>query len=410
MIFVSKESSVMTQGPRKNPYRPGVGTRPLHIAGRDGPIGRFQAMLRAAPEQPANMRLTGLRGVGKTVLLDVFAERAEEQGWAAGFLELQPAHNTDDGAVEAISGLDGEVRERVSRTARLRAAAGKAAQRAGTLTVVWGDVAVSFAAGDAKQVELAKDLFETVDLAVGKGRDGLILLLDEAQVIRDERAPTGEHPLSLLISSVVGLQRREAPLGFVVCGLPTLTSNLLRARSYTERMFRGEEIDSLGHDEALTAFTKPLEGGPVAADSRVAEAVVEEVEGYPYFIQLWGSELWDAAQAAETDEITPELLEAARPEIHRRLDIDFYEPRVATLTPAEQDVLLATAECSYPPLVVSEMNEAVDKTPANINVLLGRLVEAGVLYRVRKAQYEYTAPQFREYLLRRLARDQVRAA
>jgi predicted transcriptional regulator of viral defense system len=98
------------------------------------------------------------------------------------------------------------------------------------------------------------------------------------------------------------------------------------------------------------------------------------------------------------------LLDAARPYIYQRLDLDFYEPRVSTLTPAEQDVLLATADCQYPPLVVSNLNDAISKSPANVNVLLGRLVQSGVLYRIRKGQYEYTAPKFGDYLLRRTDR------
>lgn len=239
-------------------------------------------------------------------------------------------------------------------------------------------------------------------MAVEKGRGGFVLLLDEAQVIRDETKRGGEHPLSLLISAVAALQRREVPLGLVLCGLPTLTGNLLRARSYTERMFRGEEIGSLGRDDARKAFAQPLEaGGEVAAESTLLDEVVDEVEGYPYFIQLWGAELWDAAEIGEVDQLTTRLLETVRPDIYRRLDLDFYDPRVETLTPAEQDVLLGTAFADYPPLVVSKLNDAINKTPANVNVLLGRLVDSGVLYRLRKGEYDYTAPRFRDYLLRR---------
>jgi len=249
--------------------------------------------------------------------------------------------------------------------------------------------------------DLAKELYELVELAVDKGRDGVVLLLDEAQAIRDERDRSGEHPLSLLISAVAALQRKELPLGLVLCGLPTLTGNLLKARSYTERMFRGEEIGRLAVDEATAAFVEPLRDRTISATQGMVDAVVGEVEGYPYFIQLWGAELWDAAAVADVAVLDERLLDAATQDIYRRLDIDFYEPRVATLTPAEQDVLLATADCPYPPLATLDLNEAVDKTPGNVNVLLGRLVEAGVLYRVRKGQYEYTAPKFREYLLRR---------
>jgi hypothetical protein len=177
----------------------------------------------------------------------------------------------------------------------------------------------------------------------------------------------------------------------------------LKARSYTERMFRGEEIGSLNRDDAQEAFAQPLAeaGGDLQAEGVLVDRVIDEVEGYPYFIQLWGAELWDAAEIGDVDRLTTRLLETVRPDIYRRLDLDFYNPRVETLTPAEQDVLLGTAFADYPPLVVSKLNDAINKTPANVNVLLGRLVDNGVLYRLRKGEYDYTAPRFRDYLLRR---------
>lgn len=395
----------MTPALGKNPFRPGVGIRPLHLAGRDPQMRRFRAMLRAAPEQPANMRLTGLRGVGKSVLLGEFEDIAKQNGWASALLELRPGHNTDESLVTAVAKTATQAKQQLSRVERLRRAVGKTARRAGTLGVGWGEFVLTYAPfTEQAQEDLSKALYEVVEMAVEKGRDGFVLLLDETQVIRDELKPTGQHPLSLLISSVVALQRQELPLGLVACGLPTLTGNLLRARSYTERMFRGEEIGRLATDEAAEAFVEPISEttADVLVSERLVEKVVAEVEGYPYFIQLWGAELWDAADAVETNRLDETLLEAARPEILRRLDLDFYEPRVATLTPAEQDVLLATADIDYPPLIVAQLNEAVDKTPANVNVLLGRLVENGVLYRLRKGQYEYTAPQFRDYLSRRV--------
>ena len=398
----------MTQALGKNPYRPGVGTRPLYLAGRDMPLRRFRSVLRAAPEQPANMRLTGLRGVGKTVLLGEFVRVGGDENWASASLELQPSHNTDDGLVGGITQALVVARRKLSAMERVRQAVGGAARHAGTLGIAWGDFTLTYQPfADTGREDLARALFETVEMAVEKGHNGFVLLLDEAQVVRDEHTRrTGEHPLSLLISSVVALQKAELPLGLVLCGLPTLTGNLLRARSYTERMFRGEEIGSLQPDEARAAFVQPPHeiDSPVQIDADLVETVIREVEGYPYFIQLWGAELWDAADSAGIVQLSNTLLDAARPFIYQRLDLDFYDPRVQTLTPAEQDVLLATADCEYPPLVVADLNEAISKTPANINVLLGRLVEAGVLYRIRKGQYEYTAPKFRDFLLRRTAK------
>ncbi|HLL91993.1 MAG TPA: ATP-binding protein [Solirubrobacteraceae bacterium] len=388
----------------KNPFRPGVGTKPLYLAGRDQSLRRFKSVLRAAPEQPANMRLTGLRGVGKTVLLGEFRAVAQELDWASAFLELQPGHNTDDAVSAALTATLRAVREEISRVERLKSAVGGATRKVGTLGIEWGEFRMTYEPGASPSREdLSRALFETVDSVVSHGRDGLMLLLDEVQVIRDETRASGQHPLSMLIAAVSSLQKAELPIGMVLCGLPTLTGNLLRARSYTERMFRGEEIGSLGPDDAKDALIRPLSGSGVVPEPGLVARVVEEVEGYPYFLQLWGAELWDAADAAEVDRFSEQLLVAARPEIYRRLDLDFYDPRVATLTPAEQDVLLASADCAYPPLAVADLNEAISKTPGNINVLLGRLVDGGVLYRVRKGQYEYTAPKFRDFLLRRVS-------
>lgn len=369
---------------------------------------RFGSMLRAAPEQPANMRLTGLRGVGKTVLLGEFQTIAEREGWAAATLELQPGHNGEEALVAGINALTKEAKERLSRVERIKSAVGTAAKHVGSLGLAWNEFKVTYdpIAGQERE-DITKALFEVVELAVQKGRTGFALLLDEAQVVRDENNASGDHPLSMFISSVAALQKRELPVGLVLCGLPTLTGNLLKARSYTERMFRGEEIASLNQSDAREALTQPLAdaGGEVSADAALVDAVVAEVEGYPYFIQLWGAELWDAAAIGGVDQLTLPLLEVAREDIYRRVDLDFYTPRVETLTPAEQDVLLGTAAADYPPLVVSKLNDAINKTPANINVLLGRLVEAGVLYRKRKGEYEYTAPRFRDYLVRRVKEE-----
>lgn len=370
-------------------------------------------MLRAAPEQPANMRLTGLRGVGKTVLLGEFQTIAENGGWASAVLEFQPGHNREDAMVAALAHVAQESKRRLSRVERIKSAVGSAARRAGTLGLGWNEFLLTYdPLVEQEREDITRALFEVVEMAVEKGRAGFVLLLDEGQVVRDETKRGGEHPLSLLISSIVALQRREIPLGLVLCGLPTLTGNLLKARSYTERMFRGEEIGRLDEADAREAFARPLSeaGGEVVAETDLVAQVVAEVEGYPYFIQLWGAELWDAAEIAGVDRLTMDLLQVVRQDIYRRLDLDFYNPRVETLTPAEQDVLLGTADAEYPPLVVSKLNDAINKTPANVNVLLGRLVDAGVLYRLRKGEYDYTAPRFRDYLLRRTVKSRKEAS
>ena len=131
--------------------------------------------------------------------------------------------------------------------------------------------------------------------------------------------------------------------------------------------------------------------------------MLDEVEGYPFFIQLWGAELWDAADDADVRVFTVDLLDSIESDIYARLDEEFYAGRIETLTPSEQDVLLSTARCPYPPLRTSDIRGRSAKSEGNVNVLMGRLTDQGVLYRVQKGVYEYTAPKFHQYLQRRVA-------
>jgi AAA ATPase domain len=393
----------MTPISGKNPYRPGVGTKPAYLAGREAALRRFEALLRGAPEQPANLRLTGLRGVGKTVLLAEYAEKARQAGWTVASLELTPRHLEEAALVQAVVAKAERLQHELSRAAKLRSLVGRAARAASRFGISYSDVKVALETEQQTQLDLGRTLFDTVAATLKSGRAGFLLLLDEAQTLRDERERGGEHPLSLLVATISAFQRLEppVPIGLVVAGLPTLRGNLLRARSYTERMFRGEEVGRLDAEAARAAFVEPLRDSGLSVSDELVAHVIDEVEGYPYFIQLWGAELWDAAFTAELTHLDHKLLRVARPDIYRRLDIDFYEPRISTLTPAEQDLLLGTERCPYPPIRSEDLVTHVDKTPGNINVLLGRLVEAGVLYRLRKGEYEYTAPKFRQYLRRR---------
>jgi len=422
----------MTPMPGGNPYRPGVGTQPRYFAGRERELRRFRSALGGAPEIPANVRLTGLRGVGKTVLLSRFSEVARDAGWEPAVLELEPRHEREPELLTVLTTALRSLEQRVSRGARTRQRltgewpepaeavlatpveavacdrhemlAG-AAKAVGQLALVIEGVSVRVdpSVSDAAP-ELSKALLGVVRTTVDSGRRGVVILLDEAQVLRDDRRASGSRSLSMLLAAVVALQRAEVPLALVLCGLPTLTNNLLAARTYSERMFRGEHIGRLDDDEARAAFTQPLDGTGVSVDERLIGAVLDAVEGYPYFIQLWGAELWDAADAADVQHLSTELLQVVESDVYRRLDLDFYEPRLSSLTPAEQDVMIASGTCPYPPLVVADLHRRSEKTAANVNVLLGRLVEAGVLYRVRKGQYEYTAPRFSEFLQRRSER------
>lgn len=395
---------------QKNPYRPGAAVSPLHLAGRQKEIRRFENTLGAAPELPANVKMTGLRGVGKSVLLKEFERRAaEDLGWLTSRVQIEPSHNQDDTLTRVVRNATQKAISSASRTALVKSkVAGAVSAARGLIKVSYNDIDFSLGgSGEPGVAPVAKALYEAAETADATGHEGYVLMLDEAQILRDDKEASGEHPLSLLVAAVNTLQEQELPIALVLCGLPTLKANLLKARTYSERMCRGEEIarlDGPPANDAAEAFVKPLDGTGMTATDGLVERVVEECEGYPYFIQLWGAELWDAAIAAGLTELTEALLDQVEPDIYQRLDNDFYETRVESLTPAEQDILMATAECHYPPLKTSDLRTKSKKTDANVNVLMGRLDSAGVIYRVQKGTYEYTAPKFHGYLQRRAKR------
>jgi len=396
----------MTARPEKNPYRPGAATPPLYLAGREPQLAQFPKVLRGAPEIPANMRLTGLRGVGKSVLLKEFEALSVAEGWAVVRHQLEPRHNTEETVSQLLAGSLESAKQRMSRARRLKAGVANAVEVGRRLmSVQYEDVTFTMGGSSAVELDLSRNLYDVVEAALDTGHEGFALLLDEAQVIRDDTGRGGEHPLSMLVAAVNALQEAGLPLALVMCGLPTLRANLQRARTYSERMFRGANIAELTGNPgpARDAFVEPLSGTSVSADERLIARVLDEVEGYPFFIQLWGAELWEAASDAGLKQFTEPLLDSIEVDIYRRLDEEFYAGRVETLTPSEQDLLVSTAFCPYPPLRTSDIRGRTNKSDGNVNVLMGRLTEQGVLYRVQKGTYEYTAPKFHQYLKRRVA-------
>lgn len=397
----------MSAQPKKNPYRPGAATPPRYLAGREPQMSRFKKILLGAPEIPANLRITGLRGVGKSVLLKELESIAKEDGWAVVRHQIEPRHNTEDSLAELLKNASEAAQRRMSRTRMVKAQISDAIEAGrNVLAVTIEDVTFSLAGASDAETELVESLYDAVEAAVKTGHAGFAILLDEAQVIRDDLDRQGEHPLSMLVAAINALQEAELPISLVLCGLPTLRANLQKARTYSERMFKGENIGELEGNPgpARDAFAEPLKDTGVTADDDLIARVLDEVEGYPFFIQLWGAELWDAAQDAGLDRFTTALLEAIEPDIYRRLDEEFYVGRIETLTPSEQDLLIATAGCEYPPLKTADIRNRSEKSDGNINVLMGRLTEQGVLYRIQKGQYAYTAPKFHEYLQRRIVK------
>ena len=394
-----------------NPFRPGMGLDPPYLADRTAQLARFDQYLAGFPSFPRNVRLTGLRGVGKTVLLQHYASAAEDRGWVV--VRRECSEHLQDESTFALALVEDCRRavEHSSRTGALRRRSGTAARRVldllGSLTISLEGVtlAVKPPTVAASQPALLEDrLYQALELACEGAaearRPGVLLSYDEAHVLSDTPRRR-QFPLGLFLASVARAQRSGLPVMFVACGLPTLTDNLARAKSYSERMFQAEHLDALRPPEGALAFTRPLEAGGRRADDDVTAAVLKDTGGYPFHIQFFGALLWDAVPAAET--ITVRHFGRQRDTILRALDHAFFEARVARTSAVERRVLQAVATEGEGATLQSVMRR-LNLPNRRVQPLIARLETKGLLYRPERARLAFTVPLFGDYL-RRNAED-----
>lgn len=395
----------MTAG---NPYRPGMGTVPLYLADREGQLRRFGECLRDFPGLPHNLRVTGLRGVGKTVLLGEYAQRAHESGWLTVGHECE---DTEADGVTALRHLRRLIAESVNRLSpgkrRLTAimdAINRTRELAGSLTLTYGDLGIEM--GEAiepgyrdleERVSTAWDLLAAV--AERSRAAGIVFLLDEFQVWCD-RPARNEFPVLLLVRSIARLQRRREgahPIMLVLGGLDSLVDHLADAQSYTERMFDAEVLGNLSVAAAKQAFVRPAEMVGTTVEDPLADLIAEVSGGYPYFLQFIGARLWRAAGAGGA--LTVRLWNEQRDAIHRELDATFFVPRYTRATAAERYVLQAVA-AEGETITVERLLARTALTHNQLQPRVAKLVAKGLVYRPERGRISFTTPLFGDFLRR----------
>lgn len=404
----------------RNPYQPGVGTPPPYLADREGQLSRFGGYLRDFPDKRRNVRLSGLRGVGKTVLLKEYRALASERDWVVIRRDLTARMCQEPDFARAIADdLEGAVRA-FSGVAKLKSALGKARDAVGEITVgLPGGVSVSVKPGAVSSESILEDRVKDALIEVGglaaKADRGVVFLYDEAHTMYDQPR-RHQYPLGALLGAFVQAQDRDEPLlpvMLVVSGLPPLIQNLQAARSHAERLFRVEELGNLslepatgsGSSAAALALTKPAADTGIRFEPAVAERIAHDVDGYPYFIQKYGEALWDAADAANVEMITASLYEDARARIQDALDAEFFENRYLDAPRADQLTLRVAASLGGERLEIARLVEQFTSRNANATrQSVNRLLKSNHVYRVQQGVYEYTAPLFGDFVRRRYPR------
>ena len=387
--------------PIRNPYAPGAGQRPPELAGRDEQLRAFDVVLervaRGRPER--SIILTGLRGVGKTVLLNALRSAAVRAGWGSGKFEARPelgirrplgaALHT---AVRELGHPDanttlGTIRSFIERDAGPRA---KLAER-------WNPgIAVPATSGRADSGDIEIDLVELFTdvggLAADKGV-GVAVFIDEMQ----DLSPVD---ISAVCAACHELSQQRLPLIVVGAGLPHLPAVLSASKSYSERLFSYQRIDRLDRAAADHALQTPATDEGASFTPQALEQMYRVTGGYPYFIKAYGKVAWDLAPV---DPITADDVAVATPEAEAELAVGFFGSRFERATPGEREYLRAMAELDADDdpgvgVATSAVAEHLGRTPQSLSPARDALLKKGLVYASERGLVAFTVPHFGRYL------------
>lgn len=390
-----------------NPYRPGAGHMPPYLAGREREYGEFGRLLRQEPILE-NMVLTGLRGVGKTVLLDTFKPRALQQGWLwVGTDMSESASVSESSLAQRLMADLSIVTSGITIDVRAPSGVGYASQPSMVSQPLSYDI-LNSAFEDTPGL-MSDKLKAVLELAWNAltlhGRSRVIFAYDEAQNLADH-AGKDEFPLSTLLDVFQSLQRKGAPFLLVLTGLPTLFPKLVEARTFSERMFRVVTLGRLNDAESREAILRPIEVAecPIRLEDRSVDTICAEAGGYPYFIQFICREVFDLfiqqLQSAETEGVPVEA-------IQRKLDTDFFAGRWARVTDRQRQLLWVVANLQQDEEftiqeVVAKGKQLLKKSfsPSHANQILASLGEQGLVYKNRFGKYSLAVPLLGKFILR----------
>ena len=394
--------------PVRNPYAPGAGQRPPELAGRGRELDAFDVVLervaRGRPER--SLVLTGLRGVGKTVLLNTLRSAAIGRLWGTGKIEARPDQSLRRPVAAALHMAIRELAphhrapERVDDVlAVLKAFALRANDSAAKLRDRWQPgIDVPPARGRADSGDIEIDLVELFTDAASLATDvgtGIALFIDEMQDL-------GPADISALCAACHELSQLGAPLIVVGAGLPHLPAVLSAAKSYSERLFRYQRIDRLDRIAADRALCAPAAREDVEYEGKALDLLYEKSGGYPYFVQAYGKATWDHAPATP---ITAADVRVAAPEAEAELAVGFFGSRFERATPAEREYMRTMAALSGE--TVDDMDAAVptadiaktlSRRPASLSPARDALIKKGLIYSGERGTVAFTVPHFGRYL------------
>lgn len=393
----------------RNPFTPGAGHQPPYLAGRESERKEFLRLL----EQDTifdNMLLTGLRGVGKTVLFDTLGPLTAEKNWCWVGTDLSEAASINEETLvtRVFTDLAAVTSDIVIDTVDVRRIGfSQESSQTESITLQSPYLKAIYDNTPGLASDKLKETLKYVWTVLSKqGYRGVVFAYDEAQNLSDNTADRDQYPLSMMLDVFQSLQRAELPLMLALSGLPTLFPKLVEARTYTERMFRVVSLESLNKDETRQAVLKPIESDkcPVKLDDKSVDIIYEKSGGYPYFIQFICREVYNAFIQRHGDN-TP--LSVPVKEIQNKLDNDFFSGRWQRATDRQRDLLTAVAHTMESEFsiqqIVESSRQCLEKPFSNssqVSQILAALTEQGLVFKNRHGRYSLAVPMFDEFIRR----------
>jgi hypothetical protein len=385
--------------PVNNPYAPGAGFQPPELAGRDKLLKEVGIALQRIQKglSSKSVLMVGLRGVGKTVLLDSIRDAAESKG-----LHTLRVEAPERKSLPAL--LAPQLRKallRLSRTEKAKSIAMKALRGltgfAKALKIKYHDIEMAFDTepepGLADNGDLENDLAELLEVtgkAAKAGGTALIIFIDELQYVKEDE-------LAALITALHRCAQRKLPVGLVGAGLPQLRGQMGEAKSYAERLFDFPLIGPLTKEEAIDALQIPATAQKVRFTKDALDMVFRITKGYPYFIQEWGKHSWNVAKRSP---ITDQDVKTASREVVADLDSSFFLVRFDRLTPVEKNYMRAMAELGDGAHRSGDIASLLKKSVNQLAPVRAQLIEKGMIWSPNHGDTAFTVPLFDEFMKR----------
>ena len=381
--------------PVNNPYNPGAGSPPPELAGRENILSAAENTIKRTIGGKAakSQVLLGLRGVGKTVLLNRINQIAENEGCQTAIFEADPDHSLPELLTQQLHRLLLKLDRRKKVGHDIQKTFSYLRGFASAFKVKYGEFEVGLnnelATGDLT-IDLA-DLFVLIGRASKKRKTVSLIMIDEMQYIQ-------RIDLSALIMALHKISQLQLPLLFFGAGLPQLAKLAGDTKSYAERLFDYPDVDKLDKESAMLAIEKPAKNEKVVFEPEALDLLYAETEGYPFFLQVWGSHVWETAK---TSPITFRDVQIATRNALNALDHGFFKVRLDRLTERQKEYIKAMAAIGYLPVRSSEVAARIKIPVTRAAPLREEIINKGIIYSPGRGLVSFSVPKFDEFLRRK---------